>query len=225
MELAKKNVVYTLTGIENIVARSEGSMDLYAAAESPAAVVIVHGYRDAGFEKMLGCKFKDMGWTTSWARLLAVSGINAIAYTNTDPVADLHSVLDYARSQFDRVGILATSGHGPLALSVLDRVDCAALITPYTNGEMAPKFGFAAPAHEVRWDVPLFIARGGEDEMPGLNAALDRFVADAIAANAPLTFVNHPNAKHAFDLVDDSETTRGIVKMVLEFLAGLSSRA
>jgi hypothetical protein len=39
---------------------------------------------------------------------------------------------------------------------------------------------------------PLFIARAGRDAVPLLNDALDRFVAAAVAANAPLTLVNHP---------------------------------
>ena len=68
-------------------------------------------------------------------------------------------------------------------------------------------------------DLPLFIARAGKDEMPGLNDSIDRFVAGALARNLPLTLVNHPTAPHAFDLVDDSEATREVIRRILAFLA------
>jgi hypothetical protein len=39
-----------------------------------------------------------------------------------------------------------------------------------------------------------------------------------VGANLPLTFVNHPSGPHAFDLFDDSETSREIVRRALSFL-------
>jgi len=33
-----------------------------------------------------------------------------------------------------------------------------------------------------------------------------------------VTLVNHPNGPHAFDLMDDSETSREVVRRVLGFL-------
>jgi hypothetical protein len=54
--------------------------------------------------------------------------------------------------------------------------------------------------------------------MPGLNEALDRFVAKALPCNLPITFVNHPMAPHAFDLFDDSDTSREIIRRILAFL-------
>src|SRR5437773_7130935 len=59
-------------------------------------------------------------------------------------------------------------------------------------------------------DVPLFIARAGRDEMPGLNETLDRFAAKALDRNLPITMVNHANGPHAFDLVDDSDMSHEI---------------
>ena len=48
---------------------------------------------------------------------------------------------------------------------------------------------------------------------------MDRFAAKALAANLPLTLVNHPNGPHAFDLFDESDTSREIVRRVLRFLS------
>jgi phosphocarrier protein HPr len=67
-------------------------------------------------------------------------------------------------------------------------------------------------------DLPLFVARAGRDEMPGLNEALDRFVAAALAVNLPVTVMNHATGRHAFDVFDDNRTSRDIVKQVLAFL-------
>ena len=47
---------------------------------------------------------------------------------------------------------------------------------------------------------------------------MDRFLADALACNLPVTLVNHADAPHAFDLVHDSETSREIIMQILRFL-------
>src|SRR5215210_5219422 len=54
--------------------------------------------------------------------------------------------------------------------------------------------------------------------LPALNDALDRFIAAALARNLPITVVNHAAAPHAFDLFDDSDATREVVRQILAFL-------
>jgi hypothetical protein len=58
---------------------SDMRFDVYSPARMSAArgpaTVIACGYRDAGFEAAVGCRFKDMEWTKSWSRLLASAGI------------------------------------------------------------------------------------------------------------------------------------------------------
>lgn len=222
MDIAKRTVVYTLPEMASVLVRRDGELTIYG--DSRAAVVIVNGYPDAGFEKYAGCKFMDMGWTTSWALLLAASGAAAVTYTTIKPEADLARVLERVRARFDDVALLATSGHGPLAVSMLDRVDRAALITAYTRNvpDAARAFGFAVPEPTRGW-CPLFVARGGKDEMPGLNDTLDAFVADALRANVELTLVNHASGPHAFDLFEESEAARAIVKSILAWLSGARS--
>src|SRR5260370_31385037 len=67
------------------------TFDLYDPGTRAPAVVIVARYPDPGFEKMLGCKVKDIGSSNSWGRLLASSGISGITSTNPEPDADLHA--------------------------------------------------------------------------------------------------------------------------------------
>jgi hypothetical protein len=60
--------------------------------------------------------------------------------------------------------------------------------------------------------------RAGRDQVPGLNATLDRFVAAALTRNLPVTLVNYPSGPHAFDIDDDCEASRQVIRQVLAFL-------
>ena len=59
--------------------------------------------------------------------------------------------------------------------------------------------------------------RCGHDD-PGLNAALDRFVGDAVEANLPIRFVNHPTAPHAFEINVDTPVSHHILDAMLSFM-------
>lgn len=222
------------------------TMDLYSPPDSNAAsrlptVVFVMGYSDLGAEKMLGCKFKGMEVYISWAKLVAASGLAAITYMNHDPARDLDALFRYIRESAEplgidanRIGVWSCSGNVPLALGALmhDRsIKCAALCYGYTLdldgstaiAEAAKTWSFANPAEgksvgDLPPALPLFIARAGRDATPQLNATLDRFIAHALAANLPITVANHPTGPHAFDAMDDSETSREIIRQILAFL-------
>ena len=223
------------------------AMDLYypprskSGARTPA-VIFVTGFSDVGAQRMLGCRLKEMGSYISWAQLGAASGLVAITYTNREAAADVHAVLRHVRQNAaslnideNRIGVWACSGNGPTALSVLmqdaqDWLKCAVLCYPYTLdldgatgvADAARQWGFVNPCAgksvaDLPRDVPLFIARAGQDQMPGLNETLDRFLVQALTRNLPVTFVNHAAAPHAFDLFDDSETSREIIRRILSF--------
>jgi len=66
--------------------------------------------------------------------------------------------------------------------------------------------------------VPLFLARAGKEQFAGVNESLDAFLASALNRNLPVTFVNHATGPHAFDLFDDSETTREVIRQILAFM-------
>ena len=255
--ISKKRAVYSLPtegvtvrrGVE-YRATDAGplTLDLYhppgAAEGAPTpAVLIVAGYPDPGFQARLGCKFKDMGSTVSWAELFAASGLAAITYTNHKPEDDLRALLAHVRQNAASLGIdetklaiWASSGNVPLALSVLMRdahepLKCAALcygfmldLDGFTDvAETSKAIGFTNPnagrsLEDLPQDLPLFITRAGQDQFPHLNETIDRFLAHAVARNLPITFVNHPEGPHAFDLFHDSETTREIIRQILAFL-------
>src|SRR5204863_9458992 len=115
----------------------------------------------------------------------------AVTYTNQDP-RDVHAVIDYLRAHADalgvdanRVGIWSCSGHGPNALSLLMAdsdvaINCAVLCYPCTMdldgstlmADASTQWGFlnacaGRSVSELSRAVPIFIARAGEDQMPG----------------------------------------------------------
>ncbi|MDI1449056.1 alpha/beta hydrolase [Polyangium sp. 6x1] len=245
-----KPVVLELPGMHEVTVRTDidaggPTLDVYAPpgdGRPRPAVVFVSGYPDPGFEMMLGCKLKDMASYVSWARLVAASGMVAVTYANRTP-ADVALVMRHLHAHGatlgidpDRIGVWASSGNVPNALSLLlrdaeVRVACAVLAYGHTLdldgathvADAAKQYYFATPAagksvDDLRADVPLFLARAGRDETPGLNATLDRFAAAALARNLPITLTNHPTAPHAFDIVEDSEISRESIRQMLGFL-------
>jgi hypothetical protein len=249
-EMAKKVVVYRLDGMDAVAVRrdmpyketAEGTLvfDLYQPPNAdpgsrPPVVVIVMGLPDpTGF-------YRYVGWATSWARLLAVSGIAAVIYATREPAADLQTVLRYLREHAatlgidgERVAILASSGNAAVALSALlagSPATCAALLCGLTmdlNGSStvaaaSQEYGFenacaGKSVDDLASNVPLFLVRAGREHFPGLNDALDRFTATAVSRNLPVTLVNHATGPHSFDLEDDSEASRVVIRQALSFL-------
>jgi acetyl esterase/lipase len=256
--ISKKTLVYRIPGMDAVDVRREVeyhatktgalTMDIYYPPGSKRgarlpAVVFVAGFPDEGFAAKVGCRFKEMGSSISWGRLTAATGLVALTYTNREPATDIHALLRYVRAHAaalgideTRLGVWASSGNVPLALSLLMRegnayLKCAVLCYGYTLdlegatgvAEAARMFGFANPCagksvDDLPPDLPLLIARAGQDALPHLNETLDRFLSKALARNLPLTFVNHPTAPHAFDLLDDTEPSRAIIRQILAFM-------
>ena len=222
------------------------TMDVYSPPGRPGpngtpAVVLVPGFPGA---------VKRIGSFVSWAELIAASGLVAITCATKEPVADVEAVLAYVREHAvslgvdpGRVGLWACSGHVPNALALLAHPErgylkCAALCYGYmldldgstAVADAAGQFGFANPCsnrtfEDLPRDTRLFVARAGRDESPGLNTALDSFVAAAVRDNRPVTFVNHATGPHAFDVMDDSRATRDVITQVLAFLKSHLSNA
>ncbi|MEZ5286412.1 MAG: alpha/beta hydrolase [Vicinamibacterales bacterium] len=217
-------------------------LDLYlppAASHRPApAVILVTGYDDRGMRRALGCAARELAAFECWGRLLAASGMVGVSYECHAPVADAHAVMDTLRQRGDdwgidaaRLGLWSCSGHAANALGLLmddHDVDAAALCYPYLldlDGstwvtDAARTFRFVTPADgRPVSDLPgrtrTLVVRAGLDESPGLNPALDRFVAHALAANRPVSLLNHADGPHAFDLVQPDEASRRAVRTVL----------
>lgn len=239
----RRDVVYQETEAGALTADLYYPPDSKSGDRRPAVVFVI-GYSDLGARRVLGCRFSEMESFISWGRLTAASGMVAVTYTTgSEPASDVYALLRYVRQNAEalgidetRIGVWACSGHVPNALSVLmqegpDAFKCAALcygITLDLDGfthvaEMSATLRFVTPAagrpvEDLPRDVPLFLARAGRDEFPHLNETMDRFLAKALAANLPVTLVNHPEGPHGFDFAEDSEASRAIVRQILGFL-------
>ena len=64
---------------------------------------------------------------------------------------------------------------------------------------------------------PMLIARAGLDDA-GLNGGLDRFVQLALKNNVSLELLNHPTGHHGFDIEDNNDRSREILKRTIEFI-------
>jgi len=222
------------------------TLDLYAPARrSPLvalpAIVLVAGYSDTGYETVTGCRFKDMTMSTTWARLVASFGMIALTYGNSRPEEDLGAVLRYVREHAPELGIDAErlalwglSGNGPLALATLANSPagsfrCAVFSCAYLAdldgathvADASRQWRFIYPdgfrVENLPVDLPVFIARAGQEQDPGLNHALDRLVAAMLVSNRPVTCVNFAAAPHGFELFHDTLETREVIRQMMRF--------
>jgi len=154
----------------------------------------------------------------SRGRLLAASGLGAAIFDLRPGhvEADLDAAFAFLRDEGrkhgvdpDRIGVWALDGGDRDALAALARgerpgVRCVALYPGAIDA------GGAAP------DVPVLMVIAGRDRDETV-AAMRRFAADALAAGAAIEVVQVPEARHAFDLVDDTERTREVLRRTLAF--------
>ena len=217
--------VLKLAGMEQVQARrvfykkSEADslrFDLYApldlrAGEHRPVVIFANWKRTSMPEWML---------MTSWGKLVAASGLHAILYQSaSDPTADLDELVTYvrrhgARLQIDgsRLALMTMSGNTVTALPFMtqaerDYIRCGVIYYGMIEKPL------------VRVDLPLLIVRAGLEGSADLKRNLDEYIAQLLARNAPLTLINYPAGRHAFDLHDDNEQSRAIMKETLVFLA------
>lgn len=240
--VVKHNVKYQPTRDSTL------SLDIYyppnlKSRSKLPAVIFVFGYSDSKMIEMTGSKLKDFGQYLSWGQLTAASGLIAITYETNQPSFDIHKLIRFIRQNAtslkidkNRIGIWACSGNVPTALSVLmrgsrDFLKCAVFyygfMLDWNNShivaEAARQVGFVYPGETMTIDdlpqtVPIFIVRAGREQTPNLNETIDYFLNEAIARNLPITFVNYSEGQHAFDILDDTETSHKIIKQTLGFM-------
>ncbi len=237
----KKDLTYKKIDDPNV------KMDVYtppglAAGEKRPAVVFIHGGAASRFRP------KDWGVYQSWGRLTAASGMAAVIFTHRlgfpqtailDGASDVADALAYVRANADNLGIdkdrlclAAYSAGGPMLSPFLSDpppyVRCLVGFYPFLDirqtkehqaSETAETLQQFSPIVQIGARVPpLFIARAGKDEIPTLLDSVDRFVAEALKRNAPITVMNHPSGPHGFDNQADGERSREIVRGAIDFM-------
>lgn len=248
-EIAKKVVVYQRPDADTVHVRRDVTyratsgagllMDIYypAVPASPQlpAVLFAMAYPDPT------ALSRAFGPITSWARLIAATGMAAVIYGSEAPEEDVHAVLRHLRADAgalgldaDKVGLFAASANVTVGLSALmrdSRLRCASLLCGYTMdldgstavADMGRQYGFVNACagrspDDLPDGVPMLFVRAGREQWPGLNEALDKVVTHALARNLPVSLINHATGSHGFDVDENTALSRGIVRQVLAFL-------
>ncbi|MBA4138717.1 MAG: hypothetical protein C0518_15535 [Opitutus sp.] len=92
--------------------------------------------------------------------------------------------------------------------SVADETRRNELLAQYSPSHVYAALGADAP--------PWLVIRAGRDGAV-INRSIDRLVASALAANAPLTLINSPEAVHGFDGQQHNDESRRLIAAALEF--------
>jgi dienelactone hydrolase len=232
-EQLMRPVVLTLPGMEkaevrrDVVYKTEGdrtlSLDLYLPPGTPAgarlpAVIFINGVGDPPADSGLP-RVKEWGQYTSWPRLVAASGMAAVTYESRGEAADAdaNDLLDYVRKNAAALRV----DENRLSLwscSANVRAGLSATMQPGRTYIRSAVFYYGPmPLPSVRPEAPIFVARAGYDD-PQLNNSLDAYVRRALDAEAQVTFVNYADGQHAFDVRDDTERSREIVRQTLDFI-------
>jgi tetratricopeptide (TPR) repeat protein len=74
-----------------------------------------------------------------------------------------------------------------------------------------------ARVNSFRRDVPVMLVRAGLDSTQ-LNKGLDAMFTSAVQENAPWSMVNIAGGQHGFDVFDDNDESRAVVRATLAFM-------
>jgi tetratricopeptide (TPR) repeat protein len=158
-----------------------------------------------------------------WAKLVAVNGMIAVNHQSRrgKTLKDSEDLIDYLRKNAsslkfdkDRMALWACSGNVGAALPLAqqnNRKYVKALVMYYGTG-WKPEDNKV-----MRQDLNFFIVRAGLD-FYDLNKKFETFVQSGLEKDAHLEFVNYPEGQHAFDVLDDNDRSREIIKQTLDFL-------
>ncbi len=231
-EVTAQNLVYQLPGMDKVQVREnlaykktetgELALDVYYPVDyregTPRpAVVFINGVGDRQ-----GSRLKDWNVYRQWGRLIAASGWIAVTFDARGPDAqartDIRDLFQYLRASGAKLGIdsrrlgawVCSANVFPGLPYLMEESDSGVLCA-------VVYYGWADPA-KFRRDLPVFVARAGRDS-PRLNEGLERLFSRALAAGAPWALVNAPNSHHAFDVVDETDESRRVMRATLAFFA------
>ena len=167
-----------------------------------------------------------------------------LARTQTDLViAEITAMLEMVRSRGpelggdgDRVAICSISACAPFGLTVayaaLPPVRCAVAGYGPLVPEIDPDYTESSvTAADLERSAPMWlleslgpavpptlVLKAGLDRPP-VNKGIDAFVGRASELGAPVELVVHESGHHAFDVLDDDDRSREIIKLTVAFLA------
>lgn len=191
--------------------------DIYTPADDRPrpTIIFIHGGpvpNGAGPKKMQ--MFRDYG------ALAAGAGFTAMTFNHRffgdavgQAASDVAAAIDFACLQpevdAERIVLWAFSGGAPFLKFGFNRPNVRAVVSYY---------GVLTGLHPEHCP-PMFIARAGKD-FETLNATVEEFVVEALRCNVELELMNHPDGEHAFDIRNDDDRSRAIIRRTFEFCRG-----
>lgn len=114
----------------------------------------------------------------------------------------------------------AVSYYGVVDLQVFftgsDNAEESADEQPQLSEETFKEFAAKTYLRQEASIPPLLIVRAGLDD-PDLKAGIDELIQVAMQRNLDVNFMNHATGHHAFDVADDNERSREIIRATLDF--------
>jgi acetyl esterase/lipase len=237
---AHKNRTYKKVGNLNL------QMDVYSSIaargnERRPAIIFVPG--DAPWELLKD--IKDWGVFVSYGQLAAATGFVGVTFNHRstekfakirDVAADVDDLVDYVRSNAaslnideNKICVWAFSAGGPFIRTVLkEKPAFVRCVVAYYSMMGIPKG--AAPdeivkeftlsnylSQEPQKVPPVMIVRAGKD-VAFINDSMDEFVLGAIKQNISIEFINYVEGVHGFDVENNNERTREIIRRTMEFV-------
>lgn len=208
--------------------------------ESRPVIVFVHG--DAAPEALKGVK--DWRCYRDYGRLAAAAGFVGITFNYrssedgrrlAEAEQDILDALAYVQTQkkelhadTDRVALWFFSGGGThVALTLRTNLPGVRAVVGYYP-VLFPDPRFLTPEQMRRFGAsyhlsgdaavapPLLLVRCGFDS-PFLNRSLDNFAQEALTKNFALELVNLPTAPHAFDVLQDTDEVRAVIRRTFDW--------
>jgi len=210
---SRRNIIYNPGSPESY------SFDLYKPARQSGSLPIVIFVNVVG--KMLGsAPFRDHPQYVGWGKLIT-SIDYAAAVMESDPKKPIESfdkLIAYLQKNATTLGLDATriviyscSANVQAGMSILTDPK-----RPYLKGALV--FYGSGNVNQYRMDLPVMVFRAGLDNR-NLNTSIDEIVAGAIGRNAPWSLVNGSVLHHGFEVVDDNEQSRSLVRQALTFIS------
>lgn len=255
---AAKKLVYQVPGMKDVIKRpgivfhseagSDLKLDLFlpprAGSEGKLPlVVLISGYPDPAIKKYYGVNQKDLGLFSSWAELIAASGMIAATYESERSAAETDRVIAFLRKNAgayridpERMALFGCSANTLTAQSLMREtgagIKCAVFYYPILatpdgkNNDIiaasAKRYGFywadLKKIGRIPREIPLFVASVGRESHPEVRETTDHFVREAMSLGIPLTFIHYAEGQHDFDVLDDTPESRAVIRQTVDFL-------
>ena len=153
-----------------------------------------------------------------WAKLAAVSGLIAINYQSRPgrSFMDSDELIAYVRSHADalhvnanRIGLWCCSANVTVGLPILMQADRTYL-------KCGVVYYGSAQLESMRTDLPILYVRSGLDGA-NINLGIEHTIRHMVEVECDLTYIQYAEGQHAFDILDDTDRSRQIIRQTIEF--------